>query len=249
MSILFLAIFEFLSTLSLRRATWDLMGDLSYDRNFYPRSPCGERQQAKALKIAAHNISIHALLAESDMRQRFIKLGKLRFLSTLSLRRATFRHWTTYLNCSHFYPRSPCGERQRCQALDISARRISIHALLAESDNARRASRQQPAGISIHALLAESDNILCMVSVQIGRFLSTLSLRRATHTCQYFFSNFLNFYPRSPCGERHLQPGYLALIQLFLSTLSLRRATAKVHKTVGHFCAYETNFMEIASSC
>lgn len=36
---------------------------------------------------------------------------------------------------------------------------------------------------------------------------------------------------------------------VFLSTLSLRRATAKVHKTVEHFCAYETNFMEIASSC
>lgn len=36
---------------------------------------------------------------------------------------------------------------------------------------------------------------------------------------------------------------------IFLSTLSLRRATAKVHKTVGYFCAYETNFMEIASSC
>lgn len=38
-------------------------------------------------------------------------------------------------------------------------------------------------------------------------------------------------------------------VVVFLSTLSLRRATAKVHKTVGHFCAYETNFMEIASSC
>ena len=36
---------------------------------------------------------------------------------------------------------------------------------------------------------------------------------------------------------------------IFLSTLSLRRATAKVHKTVEHFCAYETNFMGIASSC
>lgn len=35
----------------------------------------------------------------------------------------------------------------------------------------------------------------------------------------------------------------------FLSTLSLRRATAKVHKTVGYFCAYETIFLEIASSC
>lgn len=34
----------------------------------------------------------------------------------------------------------------------------------------------------------------------------------------------------------------------FLSTLSLRRATAKVHKTVEHFCTYETNFMGIASS-
>lgn len=39
------------------------------------------------------------------------------------------------------------------------------------------------------------------------------------------------------------------VLEVFLSTLSLRRATAKVHKTVGHFCAYETNFMGIASSC
>ena len=33
----------FLSTLSLRRATWDLMGGLSCNAYFYPRSPCGER--------------------------------------------------------------------------------------------------------------------------------------------------------------------------------------------------------------
>ena len=42
---------------------------------------------------------------------------------------------------------------------------------------------------------------------------------------------------------------YAKVLRVFLSTLSLRRATAKVHKTVGHFCAYETNFMGIASSC
>lgn len=41
----------------------------------------------------------------------------------------------------------------------------------------------------------------------------------------------------------------LAAVREFLSMFSLRRATAKVHKTVGHFCAYETNFMRIASSC
>ena len=57
---------------------------------------------------------------------------------------------------------------------------ISIHALLAESD-ARRESRQQPAGeISIHALLAESDRSRLLLSLGLGLFLSTLSLRRAT---------------------------------------------------------------------
>ncbi|MFZ1740098.1 MAG: hypothetical protein WAT97_04370, partial [Gemmiger qucibialis] len=45
-------------------------------------------------------------------------------------------------------------------------------------------------------------------------------------------------------GEHHANSQ-----QEFLSTLSLRRATAKVHKTMGHFCTYETNFMGIASSC
>ena len=58
---------------------------------------------------------------------------------------------------------------------------ISIHALLAESDYwpcVPLVGRT----ISIHALLAESD---CVVSVQIG--------------------GDVNFYPRSPCGERLLQ--------------------------------------------
>ena len=80
--------------------------------------------------------------------------------------------------------------------------------------------------ISIHALLAESDR--------------SRPWRPRPPS---------NFYPRSPCGERRFNPLKTLIILTFLSTLSLRRATAKVHKTVGHFCAYETNFMEIASSC
>ena len=103
-------------------------------------------------------------------------------------------------------------------------------------------------------------------------FLSTLSLRRATTLPNVSIDKSDNFYPRSPCGERPMQivivvvnALFLSTLSLrratrlptalrtphhkFLSTLSLRRATAKVHKTVGHFCAYETNFMEIASSC
>ena len=56
---------------------------------FYPRSPCGERQQAQGLKIPAHGISIHALLAESDKPPIKPHRQETVFLSTLSLRRAT----------------------------------------------------------------------------------------------------------------------------------------------------------------
>ena len=56
---------------------------------------------------------------------------------------------------------------------------ISIHALLAESDQNARPDIRQPCAISIHALLAESDrNSPALLGNT--QFLSTLSLRRAT---------------------------------------------------------------------
>ena len=80
--------------------------------DFYPRSPCGERQHHLNMLDYPHNISIHALLAESDvvgapegadschisihaLLAESDSLGSVRgcffcvFLSTLSLRRAT----------------------------------------------------------------------------------------------------------------------------------------------------------------
>ena len=101
----------FLSTLSLRRATGRLAGYDAGNQNFYPRSPCGERQlERRYLRLcsdyfyprspcgerpfgitAPHRqtaISIHALLAESDI---YLILVSSRF--------------------KYFYPRSPCGER------------------------------------------------------------------------------------------------------------------------------------------
>ena len=46
----------------------DLIGTLRTVsvKNFYPRSPCGERHQDKVSVPPAKKISIHALLAESD---------------------------------------------------------------------------------------------------------------------------------------------------------------------------------------
>ena len=57
----------FLSTLSLRRATTCGGGWNEQPRYFYPRSPCGERPAMTAAEAETIIISIHALLAESDL--------------------------------------------------------------------------------------------------------------------------------------------------------------------------------------
>ncbi len=169
---------QFLSTLSLRRATKHFTGAKSHDPDFYPRSPCGERPPTtrqppttaphfyprspcgeRRVHYDNYNlhcvISIHALLAESDVA------------SLLAVGRA-----------GYFYPRSPCGERRRRSVKLFRQNYISIHALLAESDKTgeRHANSQQ-------------------------EFLSTLSLRRATRP-KFGEATVGNFYPRSPCGER-----------------------------------------------
>ena len=101
--------------------------------NFYPRSPCGERPRRYRRWPAARPISIHALLAESDQCSHDAILPPYIFLSTLSLRRATYiiGHAVNFHPISihallaesdsppsitptasrNFYPRSPCGER------------------------------------------------------------------------------------------------------------------------------------------
>ena len=57
------------------------------------------------------DISIHALLAESDPIIQEITVLTIPFLSTLSLRRATETLKILPKQLDDFYPRSPCGER------------------------------------------------------------------------------------------------------------------------------------------
>ena len=123
-----------------------------------------------------------------------------------------------------FYPRSPCGERQATNGLTHTPPQISIHALLAESDNSP-ALLSNSQNISIHALLAESDPPVRDIIQWEGIFLSTLSLRRATGRITSNGTKKLNFYPRSPCGERPSTMIITTCTVSFLSTLSLRRAT------------------------
>ena len=67
----------FLSTLSLRRATEYWVGGYGTAYNFYPRSPCGERPGGKIHDPGKILISIHALLAESDLTQIGIMSGSI----------------------------------------------------------------------------------------------------------------------------------------------------------------------------
>ena len=107
----------------------------------------------------------------------------------------------------------------------IRGREISIHALLAESDQAANGFAHAPPKISIHALLAESDQTAYFFLAARTEFLSTLSLRRATRQHSKPDSGRMNFYPRSPCGERRWIHPVQPTASRFLSTLSLRRAT------------------------
>ena len=148
-------------------------------RDFYPRSPCGERLR---LRCYDHRQDVD-FYPRSPCGERppimIREPATSRFLSTLSLRRATSLTVFGIRSGNNFYPRSPCGERHGNCPSGCRRPCISIHALLAESDPAgvlychlipnfyprspcgeRRVTVlgiQHRVGISIHALLAESD--------------------------------------------------------------------------------------------
>ena len=103
---------KFLSTLSLRRATGILGRRLWYRQQFLStlslrRATTNTSKKERMLT----DISIHALLAESDSGIIWRDFVGRRFLSTLSLRRATSRPTLGKAARPDFYPRSPCGER------------------------------------------------------------------------------------------------------------------------------------------
>ena len=151
------------------------------DGNFYPRSPCGERrsnqpvtmrtwkflstlslrratQAANGLANAPPEISIHALLAESDTRRTYHKDESQEFLSTLSLRRATgILAISLRIVFAEFLSTLSLRRATAFSFALLYSTTISIHALLAESDFACWYIKEMTANISIHALLAESD--------------------------------------------------------------------------------------------
>ena len=206
----------FLSTLSLRRATRHQGVLHQRAADFYPRSPCGERQGTFRCAVHIGSISIHALLAESDPGPKVMTPERY-----------------------YFYPRSPCGERPQKRALAQSEQKF-LSTLSLRRATTIFAVRPYDAPIFLSTLSLRRATVATVGLNLVGQiFLSTLSLRRATVQRGPWPHQRRHFYPRSPCGERPSQCRTLARgIYGFLSTLSLRRATCSfcpANSQRGHF--------------
>ena len=150
----------------------------------------------------------------------------IRFLSTLSLRRATPCNGYCIQRSDYFYPRSPCGERPPKATYTIWAY-IFLSTLSLRRATRRCIGFQWLTGISIHALLAESDVPNRNISTSYIRISIHALLAESDFQPQHRYYNPGYFYPRSPCGERPPRCRQHLRARRFLSTLSLRRATGR----------------------
>ena len=172
-------------------------------QRFYPRSPCGERP----IQAPPYNLMIHRFYPRSPCGERrgwTLNInGPMKFLSTLSLRRATF---STLHNIFELFS-------------------VSIHALLAESDGDVLLSCFVRIMFLSTLSLRRATEIKDFVYLYNFSFYprSPCGERRCgcSGRCRYWAC----FYPRSPCGERHKILLLKRCRPMFLSTLSLRRAT------------------------
>ena len=148
--------------------------------NFYPRSPCGERQDRPRPSAGINNFYPRSPCGERPIMNNIIFVPR-KFLSTLSLRRATLTGFFRSLEDHNFYPRSPCGERLTGLGIGLYLVTISIHALLAESD------RELVRLVGVDRIFLSTLSLRRATKLHINRptetiiFLSTLSLRRATY--------------------------------------------------------------------
>ena len=168
----------FLSTLSLRRATGFCLGAKADSVSFLSTLSLRRATVNNLSMSYSVEISIHALLAESD-----------------------YRAPPYNLMIQHFYPRSPCGERR------LHSISCMTHMLFLSTLSLRRATKRPKHQTQTQKFLSTLSLRRATKNQSQGlqkaySFLSTLSLRRATQWCPFGYFGRNYFYPRSPCGER-----------------------------------------------
>ena len=194
-----------------------MVGLLMFSLYFYPRSPCGERPP-----------------------NTFRHCTTYLFLSTLSLRRATYIRSIRKGTASNFYPRSPCGERRVCQGDKFQQGHFYPRSPCGERRNicvqniptlrflstlSLRRATFLPADRMSHQEFLSTLSLRRATGrqpalSQSSAFLSTLSLRRATYLGAGKSCDIRYFYPRSPCGERQAL-GLLGWLRVLISIHAL----------------------------
>ena len=166
-------------------------GSTRSKRNFYPRSPCGERRMLISLCCGCC-----VFLSTLSLRRATSARPEIRRLCVISIHALLAESDSSNINSSliiaYFYPRSPCGERRRVEPFHATARLYFYPRSPCGERLGRIMNVLSGLRISIHALLAESD---CLES--------------------FYATARLYFYPRSPCGERQQSASYNAYLEDF----------------------------------
>ena len=102
---------KFQSTPSSRRATPERQEKTVRIRHFNPHPPHGGRHVLAEIVKPDHNISIHTLLTEGDVKFAIPDENYTTFQSTPSSRRATFGIFPALHSRPHFNPHPPHGGR------------------------------------------------------------------------------------------------------------------------------------------
>ena len=198
-----LAIFQFLSTLSLRRATTASRAAHSRQPPFLSTLSLRRATTVNQFCAKTKDISIHALLAESDYHGRYSLRRSTSFLSTLSLRRATS------------YTTAMVGPLIFLSTLSLR-RATNINSSVNTADQF----------LSTLSLRRATPPSVLLFNGKAYFYPRSPCGERRYRPCVPLVGR--DFYPRSPCGERLSSMLYDTTSLIFLSTLSLRRATLRV---------------------
>ena len=142
---------------------------------------------------ARKEISIHVPLAGNVLSKNLRMVQLAKFLSTFPLRGTSAAYHNRDDDLCHFYPRSPCGERQAASLISAPMK------IFLSTFPLRGTSR-------LHRLL----HVLSDISIHVPLAGNVLHSFATAYWTSYF-------YPRSPCGERQANYSF----GLFKSRISI----------------------------
>ena len=170
-------------------------------RDFYPRSPCGERPRARAVRAVVDSISIHVPLAGNVVVTARVYRRAVLFLSTFPLR-GTSSVSTPRSESRWISIHVPLAGNVPAYVSHIGASLPFLSTFPLRGTSRGFRSQLRLFAISIHVPLAGNVRYWRYMPSAPRQFLSTFPLRGTSQAAIFRLRMVQHFYPRSPCGER-----------------------------------------------